>query len=82
MRGQDTIEFYLDGADKYIARVESSMSPPEGALVNIRGKTYEIKRKTWAVDHSDDYSQTAMRCNVDVVLHRGKARPAEGKPGE
>jgi len=80
MRGVDSIEFYLDGADKYIARVESSMPPPSGGLVNIRGKTYEVKRKTWAVDHANEFQQTAMRCNVDVVPYRGKARPAKSEP--
>lgn len=79
MRGVDAIEFYLDGADKYLVRVESSMPPPSGALVNIRGKTYEVKRKTWAVDHAGDFGQTSMRCNVDVVVYRGKARGAKSE---
>lgn len=42
------------------------MVPPKGSFVNIRGKTWEVTGVTYAVDHSDDWSQTTMRANVNL----------------
>jgi len=75
MRGVDTIEFYKGGStDKYFARVESSMPPQIGDFLSIRGETYEVTNRSFCVDHSDDYTRTAMRCNVDVKLYRRKSK--------
>jgi hypothetical protein len=75
MRGVDSIEFYRDGStDKYFARVESSMPPQIGDFINIRGKVYEVMNRSFCVDHSDDFTLTAMRCNVDVKLRKPKAK--------
>jgi len=74
MKGVDSIEFYLEGAVKYISRVESSMVPPVGSLVSIRAKTYEVLGFTFAVDHADEFMETAMRCNVEVAPYKEKPK--------
>ena len=66
MENRDVIEVYHN--NKMVARLYSSMVLPVGGYINIRGRTYEIKNITFAIDHSDDRSQVAMRCNVDVEL--------------
>lgn len=77
MKGIDTIEFYVGDSDKYIAVVESSMPPAVGEFVNIKGKSYEVKFRSFCVDHSEHWERTAMRCAV--TLKRAKsADPTNG----
>lgn len=64
MRIDDSIEFY-DG-DNMVAHVASSMVPPVGAKISIRGKTWTVARVTYALDHADDPQGKGMRANVDL----------------
>ena len=64
MKIDDVIEFY-DG-ENMLAYVKSSMVPPEGAKISIRGKTWDVVRVTYALDHADDPHGKGMRANVDL----------------
>lgn len=64
MKIDDLIEFY-DG-DTMVAYVKSSMVPPVGAKISIRGKTWAVVRVTYALDHADDPQGKGMRANVDL----------------
>jgi hypothetical protein len=64
MKIDDVIEFY-DG-DTMVASVKSSMVPPVGAKISIRGKTWTVMRVTYALDHADDPQGKGMRANVDL----------------
>lgn len=74
MKGVDKIEFYVDGADKYIAVVDSSMPPQVGEIVNILGKEYEVEARKFAVDQAADWTQTAMRCCVEITPRKKRNR--------
>ena len=76
MKGVDKIELYMDGEDKYIAVVDSSMPPLVGDIVVIRKKPFRVVRRQFCVDHADEWNETAMRCCVDLVVH---TPGAEGK---
>lgn len=67
MKGVDKIEFYMRGADKFIACVDSSMPPSVDDIVVIEGKSYLVVRRQFCVDHAADWSQTSNRCCVDLV---------------
>lgn len=62
------IEFY-DG-DAPLAVVVSSMVPPVGSSISIRGKTWEVTRVTYALDYADLPLERGMRANVDVTRRR------------
>ncbi len=64
MKIDDVVEFY-DG-DAMVAVVKSSMVPPVGARISIRGKTWAVVRVTYALDHADDPQGKGMRANVDL----------------
>lgn len=76
MKGIDKIEFYMDGEDKHIAVVDSSMPPVAGDIIVIRNKPYRVVRRQFCVDHTDEWPETAMRVCVDLVPH---TPDAEGK---
>ena len=67
MKGVDKIEFYMRGAEKYIAVVDSSMPPSVDDIVVIENEPYLVVRRQFCVDYAADWSQTAMRCCVDLV---------------
>ena len=64
MKTDDVIEFYY--IDAIVAAVKSSMVPPVGAKISIRGETWTVVRVTYALDHADDASRKGMRANVDL----------------
>lgn len=64
MKTDEAIEFY-DG-EYLIATVKSSMVPPVGAKISIRGKAWKVMRVTYALDHADDPQGKGMRANVDL----------------
>ena len=70
MRGQDTIEFYIEGGVR-IATVPSSMPPLVGQQINIRRVTYTVTGVTFAVDFADDFEAKHMRANVDLCVQDG-----------
>lgn len=72
MKIDDFIEFY-DG-DSLVAYVKSSMVPPVGSKISIRGKTWTVARVTYALDHADDPQGKGMRANVDLKPDK----PAKG----
>jgi len=51
-------------------RVESSFTPVEGTLINIKQTTYRITGVSFSVDHADRPFEAQMRCNVimEVLL--------------
>lgn len=63
---KDTIEFYVDGADKFIASVSSSHDLSVGDLISIKGVVYKVPRKTFAVDNNNLYDRPSLRCNIDL----------------
>lgn len=73
-----TIEFYERGAKHPFAHADSSMVPPVGALISIRGKTYKVERVTYALDQpAGDLPR--MRANIDVAPHKSKAQDPQGE---
>jgi len=65
MQNRDRIEFY--NGKQMIAAVASSMVPPEGGLISIRGETWAVSSVTYALDHADEIHERGMRANVDLV---------------
>lgn len=66
MPGIDRIEFYHYPDVTMIASVDSSMRIEVGQHVSIRGKPWTARKVTFALDYADDYSQRALRCNVEL----------------
>ncbi len=64
MKIDDLIEFYK--GDTMIAYVRSSMVPPVGAKISVRGETWDVVRVTYALDQADDPLGKGMRANVDL----------------
>ena len=62
---KDCIEFWLH--DKVLARVDSSFAPTAGQYVNIKKKNYRITQVSFSLDHLDEVSERAMRCNAQIV---------------
>ena len=64
-----TIEFYKDGAEHPLATVRDAGGVPrEGDLINILTQTWQVRRVTWAVDHSNYPREATLRANVDLAL--------------
>lgn len=62
-----SVEFYIEGASKHTAVVHGVGAVPSTSdLVSIRGKTYRVLTRTWAVDHADEWPQTALRACLDI----------------
>ena len=62
----DTIEFYLEGKDKFIVSARSSHNLSAGDLISIKGIVYKVLRKTFAVDNNNLYDRPSLRCNIDL----------------
>ncbi len=63
--GRDRIEFYVGGVSKgHIAVVESSHAPDRGDKINIRGVTYTVMNRSYALDESDCIIEQSMCCVV------------------
>lgn len=60
------IEFYVGNASGHIAVVDDGAVPREYEMVNIRKKTYQVERVTWAVDNADDVMGAKLRANVEL----------------
>lgn len=61
----DQVEFYLN--DKCFLRQETSIVPPKGSLINIRGKTYKVMYISYALDYTDQpREQRVMRANLNI----------------
>ena len=58
----DLIEFYKNNAKLPFASVRSSMVPPVGSYISIKGEAYLVARVTYALDHNS--SPYCMRANV------------------
>lgn len=60
-------EFYIEGAKKYEAALSGvGAVPSTGDLISIRGKTYRVLSRTWAVDRADEWPETELRVNFDI----------------
>ena len=68
---KDTVEFYDRDSQHPFCTVRASLPPAKGDLVSIRGETWKVLGRSFSVDHADDFSQTAMRCNVIVERAKG-----------
>lgn len=65
MVNRDTIEFYEE--NNLVAWVASSMIPMVGDKISIRKKTWQVAGVSFSLDHAEEYVETAMRCNVQLV---------------
>lgn len=66
---KDTIDFYNAHGEpgrNLVAAVKSSIVPPVGAYISIRGETWWVVRITYALDHADDMATSMMRANVEL----------------
>ena len=61
------LEFYLNGAKKYLEVIDSSAVPSAGHFISLRGETYKVVRVTWAVDYPDDIHAKRLRANVEIT---------------
>ena len=61
----DTVEFYENGKQRPFLTVDSSFQPDDGDLISIKGKTYKVLGRSFAVDYVGE-PHKAMRCNVIV----------------
>lgn len=60
-------EFFRAGrALACCALSEVGAVPEVGEFVSIRGITYRVLRRTWAVDHADELMQAELRANIDI----------------
>jgi len=64
MSQPDRVEYY-DGKQCLLG-IESSIVPPVGSLISIRGATWEVTRATYAIDYADSHYQRQIRANVDL----------------
>jgi len=66
-RHPDELEFWLDG--NVFSSIRSSHQPMVGDLVSIRGITYRVTSRNYALDYSDDRDMRHMRivCNMELV---------------
>lgn len=61
------LEFYrADRISELIAALNSEHVPAEGALVNIRKKTWRVTRITYAVDNADSARSARLRACVEL----------------
>jgi hypothetical protein len=62
----DQVEFWRDSGG-LIASVASSIVPPAGSFISIKGETWLVSRVTYAIDHSGAaYAERIMRANVEL----------------
>jgi hypothetical protein len=59
------IEFYREGAGRFLEVVDDDAVPRAGEYINISGKTWKVECVTWAVDTAD--GKPRLRANVDLV---------------
>lgn len=76
MTNRDTVEFYHEGHQQPFCIVDSSFQPNDDDLVSIKGVTYVVLGRSFAVDYSGKPGQ-AMRCNV-IVEKRASKSGGEG----
>jgi hypothetical protein len=58
------VEFYVADAEKHLAVLDDDAVPRAGEYINIRKKTYIVRRVTWAIDQADQLGTTRLRANV------------------
>ena len=62
----DVLEIYLEGTDRLIAVVNTSMIPPDGSIISIRKENWKVIYSTFAIDSYDIPAERKMRCNTWV----------------
>jgi hypothetical protein len=62
---KDRVEYYSKKG--MVAWAESSIVPAPGSFISIRGKTWEVESVSYALDHSDNPLEKAMRANVGLI---------------
>jgi hypothetical protein len=62
---RDTVEFYKNGQRRPFLIVDSTFQPNDDDLISIKGKTYKVLGRSFAVDYAGEPLK-AMRCNVIV----------------
>jgi hypothetical protein len=62
------IEFYKSYGDQggLAALNNVNAVPDKGEMINIRGVTYKVVKRAWAVDHADNPLEQALRANIDL----------------
>ena len=65
----DVLEIYLEGTDRLIAVVNTSMIPPDGSIISIRKENWKVIYSTFAIDNYDISAERKMRCNTWVEKH-------------
>ena len=61
----DRVEYYSENG--MVASVESAMVPAAGTFISIKNKVWLVDSVAYALDHSDDPRQRAMRANVELI---------------
>lgn len=62
------LEFYNVGTSKHFCCLDSSVVPPVGALVSIKGKAWKVIAVKYAVDHSDEvYQSRKLRACITAM---------------
>lgn len=70
MNKPDRLEIWL--GDALMLALDSSFTPEEGELINIKRVTYRVVGRSFTVDQSDDPFERQIRCNVIVELASGE----------
>lgn len=64
MENRDRVEYY-DG-DTLLVALASSIVPPPGSKISIRGETWVVVYIAFALDYADRISERAMRANISL----------------
>lgn len=64
MQNRYVVEYY--NGENLVVRIASSIVPPVGSKISIRGKTWGVARVTFAIDHVEKISERSTRANVDL----------------
>ena len=64
----DRLEVWL--GEVLLLGIDSSFTPVEGDLINIKKVTYRVIGRSFTVDHADEWPDRQVRCNIIVAEDR------------
>lgn len=60
------IEIYRSGTEALIAHVNDGACPDVGEKISIRGQSWKVVSRSWAVDRADEHpAARALRVNLN-----------------